>query len=79
VLCRADLYRIKGIGQELSDLLEAAGESTPAELSHRVPRTLHARILELNEQKKLVRRLPSLSEVERWVSEAKSLDKVGTH
>jgi predicted flap endonuclease-1-like 5' DNA nuclease len=76
---RADLYRLTGVGQEFSDLLEAAGVDSPAELAHRVPQHLHARLLEVNEQKKLVRRLPSLAEVERWVSEAKSLDKVVTH
>jgi len=34
---RSDLYRIKGVGSEYSDLLEAAGVDTVVELAKRVP------------------------------------------
>jgi|WetSurMetagenome_2_1015567.scaffolds.fasta_scaffold51715_3 predicted flap endonuclease-1-like 5' DNA nuclease len=71
----ADLFRIKGVGEEYSDLLEAAGVDTVVELSKRVPENLHAKMVEVNAEKNLVRRQPSLSEVTRWVGEAKTLQR----
>lgn len=70
---RADLYRIKGVGAQFSDLLENAGVDTVKELATRRPDNLHAKMLEVNEAKNLVNRAPSLAEVERWVAEAKTL------
>jgi len=72
----SDLFRIKGIGEEYSDLLEEAGVDTVVELSHRNAENLHAKILEVNEAKKLVRRTPSLASVERWIREAKTLPRI---
>jgi predicted flap endonuclease-1-like 5' DNA nuclease len=69
----ADLFRIKGVGEEYSDLLEEAGVDTVVELAKRVPENLHAKMLEVNEKKKLVRRPPTLNEVRQWVEEAKKL------
>ena len=40
----ADLFRINGVGEEYSDLLEAAGVDTVIELSKRIPQNLHAKI-----------------------------------
>ena len=71
----SDLFRIKGVGSEYSDLLEEAGVDTVAELAKRVPENLHAKILEVNEQKKLVRRPPTLDAVKQWVTEAKTLPR----
>ena len=76
---RADLMRIKGVGSEFSDLLEASGVDTVKELATRVPANLQAKMAEVNEAKKLVRRLPNLSEVEDWVAEAKNLPAMVTH
>lgn len=75
----ADLYRIKGVAQEYSDLLEEAGVDTVVELSKRVPANLHKKILEVNEAKKLVRRPPSESMVADWVAQAKELPRVVTY
>ena len=72
----SDLFRIKGIGEEYSDLLEEAGVDTVVELSHRNAANLHAKILEVNEAKKLVRRPPPLASVEGWITEAKTLPRV---
>lgn len=69
----ADLMRIKGIGEEYSDLLEEAGVDTVKELRNRVPGNLHQKMLEVNKAKRLVRRPPALSQVERWVRQARSL------
>lgn len=74
----ADLYRIKGVAEEYSDLLEEAGVDTVVELSKRNAANLHAKILEVNAEKKLVRRVPTLKEIERWVEHAKTLPR-GVH
>lgn len=75
----ADLMRISGVGEEYSELLEAAGVDTVKELKHRVPANLHAKMKEVNEAKKLVRQLPSESGVEKWVAQAKELPAVMTY
>ena len=72
----ADLYRIKGVGQEYSDLLEEAGVDTVVELAKRVPENLHAKMLEVNEKKNLVNRPPPLSAVKDWVEQAKKIKRV---
>lgn len=76
---RADLMRVKGIGSEYSDLLETAGVDTVKELATRVAANLHAKMEEVNAAKQLVRRTPSLGEVEAWVAEAKTLAPAVTH
>ena len=72
---RADLFRIKGIGEEYSDLLEEAGVDTVVELARRNPENLHATIVGINEAKKLVRRTPTLNNVKDWIEQAKSLPR----
>ncbi|MEM2939468.1 MAG: DUF4332 domain-containing protein [Candidatus Bathyarchaeia archaeon] len=71
----SDLSRIKGVGSEYSDLLEEAGVDTVAELAQRNPESLHAKLLEVNKEKKLVRRPPTLNEVKSWVEQAKELPR----
>lgn len=73
---RADLFRIKGIGTQYSDLLEAAGVDTVPELAQRNAANLHAKMAEVNSAKKLVRQLPTARLVEDWVAQAKSLPRV---
>jgi predicted flap endonuclease-1-like 5' DNA nuclease len=70
-----DLYRIKGVGSEYADLLEEAGVDTVAELAGRRADNLLKKMEEVNAQKKLVRLLPSLKMVEKWVEQAKSLPR----
>ena len=76
---RADLARIKGISTQYADLLEAAGVDSVPELGQRRPDNLHAKMKEVNEAKKLVRKLPSLSQVESWVEQARTLPRMVTH
>ena len=71
----ADLFRIKGVGEEYADLLEAAGVDTVPELGQRNPENLHKKMEEVNETKKLVRRAPNLSEVSSWIEHAKTLPR----
>lgn len=76
---RADLARIDGVGAQYADLLEAAGVDSVPELAQRSAANLHAKMVEVNEAKNLVNRLPSESECERWIAEAKELPRVVHH
>jgi uncharacterized membrane protein len=75
----ADLYRIHGIGKEYSELLEAAGVDTVPELAQRVPANLLGKMTDVNAQRKMVRRLPVLSQVDSWVTQARNLPRVMTY
>src|SRR5512146_156354 len=58
----ADLYRIKGVGSEYSDLLEEAGVDTVVELSKRDAEHLHGKMTEINAAKNLVNRMRGLKQ-----------------
>ncbi|NLS77396.1 MAG: DUF4332 domain-containing protein [Chloroflexi bacterium] len=73
---RADLFRIKGIGEEYSDLLESAGVDTVPELAQRKAENLYQKMVETNAEKKLVRKLPSAKQVADWVAQAKALPRI---
>ncbi len=70
-----DLFRVKGVGEEYADLLEAAGVDTVVELSKRKPENLYKTLAETNEKKKLVRQLPGEAKVKEWIEEAKKLPR----
>lgn len=76
---RADLSRVKGIGSEYADLLEAAGVDSVPELAQRNAANLYAKMKEINDSKNLVRQVPSESGVANWIEEAGKLDKIVTH
>jgi predicted flap endonuclease-1-like 5' DNA nuclease len=71
----ADLFRIKGVGSEYADLLEGAGVDTIPELAQRNPANLYQKLVQVNQERKLVRRLPTLAQVEAWVEQAKVLPR----
>jgi predicted flap endonuclease-1-like 5' DNA nuclease len=73
---RADLMRVRGVGEEYSDLLEKAGVDTVVELAQRNPDNLHEKLLKVNTEKHLVRRPPTRGMVARWVEQAKVLPRV---
>ena len=75
----ADLYRIKGVGSEYSELLEAAGVDTVKEMRNRNAGNLYQKMVEVNASKKLVRQLPGLKKVESFIAAAKKLDPMITH
>ena len=70
----ADLFRIKGVAGQFAELLEAAGVDTVKELRHRVASNLHAKLEEVNGQKNLCNRVPSVSEIEKMIAQAKELE-----
>lgn len=72
----SDLFRIKGVGSEYSDLLEEAGVDTVVELSKRVPKNLFDKMVEVNTAKKLVRKMPVEKQVADWVAQAKKLPRL---
>jgi predicted flap endonuclease-1-like 5' DNA nuclease len=71
----ADLFRINGVGEEYSDLLEEAGVDTVPELAQRNPQNLYKKLQEVNAEKKLVRQLPTEDAVVDWVNQAKNLPR----
>jgi predicted flap endonuclease-1-like 5' DNA nuclease len=73
---RADLFRVKGIGEQYSDLLAAAGVETVLELAQRVPEHLHQKMVEINESRNLVRHVPGPDHVAEWVEGARKLPRV---
>jgi uncharacterized membrane protein HdeD (DUF308 family)/predicted flap endonuclease-1-like 5' DNA nuclease len=74
-----DLYRIKGVGSEYADLLEASGVDTVVELAQRNPVNLFERMNTVNQEKQLVRRPPTQAQVQDWVVQAKGLPRVITY
>ncbi len=75
----ADLFRIQGVGSEYAELLECAGVDTVKELRNRNAANLAQKCAEVNEEKKLTRRVPSESVVGEWIEQAKQLDPKVTH
>ncbi len=75
----ADLFRIKGIGPQFSELLEEAGVDTVKELRNRNAENLHAKLVEVNETKNLVGRVPALSQVQDMIVAAGELEPKVTH
>ncbi|HNB37575.1 MAG TPA: DUF4332 domain-containing protein [Anaerolineales bacterium] len=73
---RADLFRVKGIGKQYSDLLEAAGVDTAMELAARKPEALLEAMTKANVKLNKVNQMPGLSNVKAWVKNAKTLKRV---
>lgn len=72
---RVDLFRIKGVAEEYSDLLESAGVDTVVELAQRNAASLFEKMTQVNASKKIVRKLPAKSQIEDWIAQAKRLPR----
>ena len=72
---RVDLFRIKGVAEEYSDLLEASGVDTVVELAQRNAANLYEKVKQVNASKNVVRKLPSQSQLEDWIAQAKRLPR----
>ena len=70
-----DLFRIKGVGAQYAELLEAAGVDTVVELAQRNPGNLYPTLVAANQEHKRVRKLPALKQVKAWVKHAKRLPR----
>ena len=75
----ADLFRIKGVAGQFSELLEAAGVDTVPELAQRNAENLQQALAKTNEEKNLAKTTPSLNQVTAWIAEAKTLPKIVQH
>jgi len=75
----ADLFRIKGIAGQFSELLEASGVDTVKEFRTRNPENLHLKLVQVNEVKNLTNRVPSVEMLVEMIEEAKTLDPKVTH
>jgi predicted flap endonuclease-1-like 5' DNA nuclease len=71
-----DLYRIKGVGSEYSELLKATGVDTIPELAQRKASNLIQKMVAVNQKKQLVRKLPVESQVADWIAQAKAMPRV---
>lgn len=76
---KADLCRVSGVSTQYADLLEQAGVDTIPELAQRNPENLAAAMIKTNEEKNLVRKVPTESQVKDWVSQAKDLPRKIEH
>lgn len=75
----ADLFRIKGVASQFAELLKTAGVDTVKELRNRNAENLHAKLVEVQEEKKITRTVPALSQVTDFVEQAKALEPMVTY
>lgn len=75
----ADLFRIKGIAGQFSELLKAAGVDTVKELRNRNAENLHAKLLEVNATKQFTHVVPGQKQIESFVDQAKKLEPMVTY
>ena len=75
----ADLFRVKGIGPQFSELLEAAGVDTVKELATRNAKNLEAKMIEVNEKENRVKRVPTAGELQKMIDQAKEMPAVVTY
>ena len=75
----ADLIRIHGVGPQFAELLEAAGVDTVKEFRHRNAENLATKMEEVNAEKNLVNRVPSVKELAKMITEAAALEVVVTY
>ena len=75
----SDLFRIKGVASQYAELLEAAGVDTVKELRNRNAANLTEAMAKVNQEKRLVRQVPSEKLVSNWVEQAKVLAPMVTH
>lgn len=75
----ADLFRVNGIASQFAELLKATGVDTVKELKMRNPANLHKMLIDTNEQKKLTRAVPALSQIEDFINQTKVMEPMVTH
>lgn len=75
----ADLFRIKGVAGQFGELLKASGVDTVKELRNRKAANLHAKLVEVQKEKKITRTVPGVSQVEGFIEQAKKLAPMVTY
>ncbi len=69
----ADLCRVKGVGPDYADLLEAADCPNLAALQQADAETLAGRVLRVNRAERVTRRTPNPKDVGAWLQDARRL------
>lgn len=75
----ADLFRIKGVAGQFAELLEAAGVDTVKEFRHRTAENLYKKMVEINDARNLCNRVPTATELQRMIDQAKELEPIITY
>lgn len=75
----ADLFRINGVASQFAELLKAAGVDTVKELRTRNAENLYEKLVEVQEEKKITRSVPSLSQVTGFIEQSKILTPMVTY
>ena len=75
----SDLFRVNGIAGQFAELLEAAGVDTIKEFRHRVAANLYAKLVAVNAEKKLCKRVPTATELEKMIAQAKEMEPTITY
>ena len=71
---RAELMKIRDLGRDYSDLLEAVGVESVSELKRRNPESLHESMSAINNRQEIVDRMPSLKRIAKWIEESKDIE-----
>lgn len=74
-----DLMRLKGVGPQISELLESAGVDTVKELRRRNAENLHTAMAETNTKRNLMNQLPSAGQIQGFIDQAKEMEPMVTH
>ena len=70
----ADLMRLTGVGPEYAEALNVIGVDSVKELAQRNPENTLAKIQEMDKEKpNVIRRIPSLDSLKKWIAEAKKI------
>lgn len=75
----ADLFRIKGVGPQFAELLEAAGVDTVKEFATRNAENLEKKMIAVNEEHQRTKRVPTAAELQRMIDQAKELEPMVTY
>lgn len=75
---RADLQRVKGVGQNYARLLIAAGVATSRALARTEAAALHVMLSGAKVLVPEVKRAPTMAQVAHWILDAKSLTQIVT-
>jgi predicted flap endonuclease-1-like 5' DNA nuclease len=73
---QADLMRVPGIGSQYAEILEKIGIESVPQLADSDPGILHSRMEQTNREKRFVRRLPDVTQLQKWIKEAKTLPEL---
>jgi hypothetical protein len=71
-----DLFRIRGVSGEYSELLQVSGVNSVPELAERNPEHLYSKMVEVNSKRNLVRKMPSEKMVASWIDKADNLPRI---